>query len=88
MMRVDPATGAVGPSIRGARSPLDGTVLRGRAYIPDGTARTLLELDLESGAVAAVDALDEARNPFVAEIAFGDLWVLDYGGQRIWRVTP
>ena len=74
--------------IPGAKSPLDGTVLGGRAYIPDGAARVLVEIDLATNQIAAVDTLDGAVNPFVAEIAFGDLWVLDYGGQRIWRITP
>lgn len=85
----DGASGAAREPIDGgARSPLDGTVQGGRAYVPDGAARVLVEIDLASGSIAAVDALDGARNPFVAEVAFGDLWVLDYGGERIWRITP
>ena len=38
------------------RGPLDGTVLARAAYIPDGKARTLLEVDLATGTIAAVDA--------------------------------
>jgi DNA-binding beta-propeller fold protein YncE len=85
---IDPTTGLPGSAIAGARGPLDGTVLGGRAYIPDGSARTLIEVDLAAGSIVAVDQLDGAVNPFVAEIAFGDLWVLDYGGKWIWRITP
>jgi len=74
--------------ILGSKSPLDGTVGGQRAYIPDGKAGTLVEIDLATRTIALVDRLDGARNPFVAEIAFGDVWVLDYGGQRIWRIGP
>jgi len=87
MVPLDPASGGAVGAIGGASSPLDGTLLRGRAYIPDA-ARRLIEIDLASGSVAVVDALDGALNPFVAEVAFGDLWVLDYGGERIWRIKP
>jgi DNA-binding beta-propeller fold protein YncE len=87
---LDPAAAVAGPPIDGAGGPLDGTVVGERAYIPDGSARTLLEVDLSGSRIATVDRLDGAINPFVAEVAFGDLWVLDYGGKRIWRIraTP
>ena len=85
---LDPVTGAVDAAIGGGIGPLDGTILGERAYIPDGSTRVLLEVDLATGSVAAADTLDDAKNPFVAEVAFGDVWVLDYGGQRIWRIAP
>lgn len=85
---IDAATALAGASILGSKRPLDGTVHEGRAYIPDGAARTLVEVDLVAGRIALVDRLEGARDPFVAEIAFGDVWVLDYGGQRIWRISP
>jgi streptogramin lyase len=85
---IDPGSTASGDPITGSSGPLDGTVLDGRAYIPDGTARTLVEVDLAAGSIDAVDSLDDAVQPFVAEIAFDDVWVLDYGGQRIWRIKP
>jgi DNA-binding beta-propeller fold protein YncE len=87
---LDPTAAVAGPSIDGAAGPLDGTVVGERAYIPDGSARTMLEIDLTASRLAIVDRLDGAINPFVAEVAFGDVWVLDYGGKRIWRIhaTP
>lgn len=85
---IDGSTSSAGQPIEGASSPLDGTVVDGRAYIPDGSSGTLVEVDLATDSIAAVDRLEDAVNPFVAEAAFGDLWVLDYGGQRIWRIRP
>ncbi len=85
---IDGATSAAAPSLVGARSPLDGAVVADRAYIPDGKAGTLLEIGVGGDTVASVDRLDGAKNPFVAEGAFGDVWVLDYGGERIWRLHP
>lgn len=85
---IDAIDGGTGVPIEGSRSPLDGTVAGERAYIPDGQARTLVEVDLERLAISAVSRLEGARNPFVAEIAFDDLWVLDYGGERLWRIAP
>jgi len=84
---IDTADGSPGTPIEGSKSPLDGTVGGERAYVPDGRAGTLVEVDLASLTVAAVVRLDGARNPFVAELAFGDLWVLDYGGERLWRIS-
>jgi streptogramin lyase len=85
---IDPADGGAEDPIRGSRNPLDGTVLMGRAYIPDGKAGTVVEVDVATGKIGPVDRLDGARMPFVAEVAFDDVWVLDFGGQRIWRMSP
>ena len=85
---IDPRDGAPGTPIVGSKSPLDGAVGGERAYIPDGKAGTLIEIDLATQTISTVDRLAGARNPFVAEIAFGDVWVLDYGGKRIWRISP
>jgi streptogramin lyase len=85
---IDPQTGAAGPPIEGATSPLDGTIAGGRAYFPDAGARTLVEVDLATMTIDSVSRLVDAKNPFVAEPAFGDVWVLDYGGERIWRIRP
>lgn len=85
---IESSDGAPGTAITGGTSPLDGTIAGGRAYIPDGKAGTLIEIDLSARTISTIDRLDGARNPFVAEVAFGDVWILDYGGKRIWRVAP
>jgi hypothetical protein len=85
---IDAADGSPGTPITRSKSPLDGTVGGERAYIPDGRAGTVVEVDLASLTIAGVVGLEGARNPFVAELAFGDLWVLDYGGERLWRISP
>ncbi len=86
--RLDPANDVAGTPVHGATKPLDGTVLGERAYIPDGTTGTLVEVDVTDGTIATVSRLESAQNPFVAEVAFGDIWVLDFGGPRIWRIAP
>ena len=85
---IDPTDAGLDDPIDGFRGPLDGTVRAGRAYIPDGKARTLVEVDLATGVIGLVDDLPEAHQPFVAEIGFDSVWVLDYGGRRIWRIMP
>lgn len=69
--------------------PLDGTVFAGRAWIPDGSGRRLGVIDLASPNAPPVRyALPGAVNPFVAEPAFGDIWVLDYGSTTVFRIRP
>ncbi|MEO8208415.1 MAG: hypothetical protein ABI598_05215 [Chloroflexota bacterium] len=85
---VNPATGELGAAIDGWVQPLDGTVFGNDAWIPDGSAGTITVLDLNVGAYLARYVLPEAVNPFVAERAFGDVWVLDFGGTTIWRLRP
>lgn len=83
---IDTKASVAGKPITGSTGPLDGTISAGRAYVPDGKAGTLIEIDLAAGSVATVDRLEGASEPFVAEVAFDDVWVLDYGGERIWRI--
>lgn len=83
---LDPATGAKGTPMAGWLDPLDGTVLGGQAWIPEGAGRRVGVLDLDAGTEPVRYALPGAVNPFVAEPGFGDVWVLDYGGSTIWRI--
>ena len=86
---VDAAGGVLTNPTAGWREPLDGTVFAGRAWIPDGSGRVLGVIDLASPDASPVRyALPGAVNPFVAEPAFGDVWVLDFSGRTIWRVRP
>jgi DNA-binding beta-propeller fold protein YncE len=73
----------------GWTEPLDGTVFAGRAWIPDGSGRKLGVIDLATPDADPVRyALPGAINPFVAEPAFGDVWVLDFSGTTVWRIRP
>jgi streptogramin lyase len=86
---VDRAGGALTNPTKGWREPLDGTVFAGRAWIPDGGARRLGVIDLAAPDAEPVRyALPGAVNPFVAEPAFGDIWVLDFSGTTVWRIRP
>jgi streptogramin lyase len=86
---VDRASGALGTAIGGWNEPLDGTVFGGRAWIPDGSGRRLGVIDLANPSAPVVRyALPNAINPFVAEPAFDDVWVLDFGGTTVWRIRP
>jgi YVTN family beta-propeller protein len=86
---VDIAGATLGATTAGWKEPLDGTVFGGRAWIPDGSGRQLGVIDLANPAAEPVRyALPNAVNPFVAEPAFGDVWVLDFSGSTIWRIRP
>jgi YVTN family beta-propeller protein len=93
VVSLDATTGALGTAVAGWKGPLDGTVLNGTAWIPEGSRGSVGVLDLaEAGtgaeARATHYALPGAFNPFVAEPAFGDIWVLDFGATTIWRIRP
>lgn len=85
---LDPITGEPGPPITGWAMPLDGTVVGHTAWIPDGSRSAVLTVDVATGAVTGDYALPGGRNPFVAEFAFGDIWVLDFGSTKVWRIRP
>jgi DNA-binding beta-propeller fold protein YncE len=84
---VDPATGAPGATIGGWRQPLDGTIVGGVLWLPDGQSGTVLTADAALSGPITAFILPGAKMPFVAEPAFGDVWVLDFGGTTIWRIA-
>lgn len=89
VLTVDPATGVLGEPTTGWNEPLDGTVVAGSAWIPEGSGRRVGIVDLAgSGTEVVRYALPGAVNPFVAEPGFGDVWVLDFGGRVVWRIRP
>lgn len=92
VLTVDPTTGALGEPSIGWRDPLDGTVVGDAAWIPEGSRRRIGVIDLSGGGGASAPvvryALPGAVNPFVAEPAFGDVWVLDFSNTVIWRIRP
>lgn len=85
---LDPATGAPGRTFEGLNEPLDGTVFGDHAWVPEGGRRAVTVFDLEGDAQPETLVLPGAINPFVAEPGFGDVWVLDFGGRAIYRLTP
>jgi streptogramin lyase len=86
---VDPAAGTLVNETTGWNEPLDGTVFQGRAWVPDGSGRRLGVIDLANPSADVVRyTLPNATNPFVAEPAFGDVWVLDFSGTSIYRIRP
>ena len=89
VIALDPMTGAGGTPIGGWNVPLDGTVVQGKAWIPEGGGRRVGVVGLAAGGAEPVRyALPGALNPFVAEPGFGDVWVLDFGATTIWRIRP
>ncbi len=85
---IDPQTGALGAALDGWNQPLDGTVVDGQAWIPDGGAGVVRVVDLADATVTSSWPLPGAHQPFVAEPAFEDVWVLDFGGTSVWRIRP
>jgi streptogramin lyase len=89
VLTVDPTTGVLGDPSTGWNEPLDGAVVGGTAWIPEGGARRVGVVSLAaSGSEVVRYGLPGAVNPFVAEPGFGDVWVLDFGGTTIWRIRP
>jgi streptogramin lyase len=89
VLTVDQAAGTLGPPSTGWNEPLDGTVIGDAAWIPEGSGRRVSVISLtESEPTVVRYALPGAVNPFVAEPGFGDVWVLDFGGTKIWRIRP
>ncbi|HJP90019.1 MAG TPA: YncE family protein [Candidatus Limnocylindrales bacterium] len=87
--QVDAAAGTLVHVTTGWNEPLDGTVHAGKVWVPDGSGKRLGVIDLANPDAAPIRyALPDAINPFVAEPAFGDVWVLDFSGTTIYRVKP
>ena len=89
VVTVDPGTDTLGAPLDGWLGPLDGTIVGGVAWIPEGAGRRVGVVNVAAPASEVVRyALPGAVNPFVAEPGFGSVWVLDFGGTAIWRLRP
>lgn len=89
VLAIDQAAGTLGAPSIGWNEPLDGTVVGGVAWIPEGSGRRVGVVSLtDAGAAVIRYGLPGSINPFVAEPGFGDVWVLDFGGTKIWRIRP
>jgi streptogramin lyase len=82
---VDPATNTVGDPVYVGGHPLDLAVAAGKAWVPDIDSGTLWELDATSGEIKA--GYELAPGIFVAEERLGDLWVLNFGGEDVYRLS-
>jgi hypothetical protein len=85
---IDPVAGTAGDPIPGWNEALDGTVVGGTAYVPEGSPRKLGVFPVDGSSPVVFYTLPGGVNPFVAEPAFGDVWVLDYGSTKVWRIRP
>ena len=84
---VDPATNKIVATIKVGKGPSDGTRgPDGLEWIPNIGDGTITRIDPATDTV--VDTIPVVGKPFVARTAFGSVWVGDFGGTQIWRLTP
>jgi streptogramin lyase len=83
---IDPA-GKIVATIKVGTGPSDGTRgPDGLEWIPligDGTVARI-----DPATDKLVDTIPVIGKPFVARTAFGSVWVGDFGGTQLWRLTP
>ena len=85
--RIDPTTGVVVATTGVGAAPADGVRgPDGLEWIPNLGDGTISRLDPATNAV--VDTVPVGPHPFVLRSAFGDLWVGEFQGNRIWRLRP
>jgi YVTN family beta-propeller protein len=82
--RIDAATGKVAASIPVAAVPRDPGLAGGRLWMPSSTG-LLTVRNPASGRVES--SLHLASGIFVAQPAAGSMWVLNYGGNDVWRLS-
>ena len=58
----------------------------GREWIPNQGSSNITRIDPATNAV--VDTIPVGPIPFVVRSAFGDVWVGEFKGQRVWRIRP
>ena len=87
IVRIDAATNKVVARISVSGGPTDGSVLSdGSVWFPLLTSNRVVEIDPATNAVVA--QVDVGNGPFVANEAFGDLWVGSWRGSDVWRLHP
>lgn len=83
--RLDPSTGSVTATVKTGIQPVDGAVgPDGLVWIPNLGDGTVSRIDPAAGKV--VDTFHVGTAPFVLNVAFGDVWSPDYGGNLVWRL--
>ena len=87
VLRIDPATNAIVARVEAGPQPGDGTVgADGLVWVPLRGAAKVARIDPATNAV--VDTIAVSGTPMLLNVAFGDVWVPDYRGSTIWRLTP
>ena len=87
VVRVDPGTAAVVAAIHAGAGASDGSVAPdGSVWIPLRLEGAVVRIDPAKNAVA--DRVKVGAGPFVANFAFGDLWVGSFAGADVWRLRP
>jgi streptogramin lyase len=84
---LDPATDRVVAIVKVGQGPSDGTRgPDGLEWIPNVGDGTVTRIDPATDRV--VDTVTVVGKPFVARSSFGSVWVGDFGGSQLWRLTP
>jgi glutamine cyclotransferase len=83
---LDPG-GKVLATVKAGTKPSDGTRgPDGLEWIPNVGDGTITRIDPATDKV--VDTIPVVAAPFVARTAFGSVWVGDFAGSQLWRITP
>jgi len=87
VVRVDPGSKAVVATMHAGAGASDGSVAPdGSVWIPLRLENAVVRIDPATNAVA--DRIAVGAGPFVANFAFGDLWVGSFAGADVWRLRP
>jgi YVTN family beta-propeller protein len=85
--RVDPQTNEVVATVAVGKGPSDGVRgPDGLEWIPNNGDGTISRIDPATNKV--VDTIKVGPSPFVVRSAFGDIWVGEFKGSRLWRIHP
>jgi YVTN family beta-propeller protein len=87
VVRVDPASATVVARLDAGAGASDGSVAAdGSVWIPLRLEDAVVRIDPATNAVS--DKIAVGTRPFVANFAFGDLWVCSFAGTDVWRLRP
>ena len=85
--RLDATTGVIVATTKVGTSPSDGVRgPDGLKWIRNDGEGTFWRIDAATNAV--VDTISVGPHQFVVRSAFGDIWVGEFQGHRIWRIHP
>jgi virginiamycin B lyase len=89
VVRLDPATGSVGATIKVGQMPQQGDLAPdGTVWIPNQLGDSISIIDPQTNAVTRTMKLKAGTAPFVLRRGFGDMWVGSFRSQILWRIRP